>query len=73
VKKLIVAYLLFILFITIIPPAHASVTIQATIDESIHVALDFENINSTLYEEVRREPLLNRSTIPQAIVNNLKQ
>ena len=72
-KKSIVACLLFILFTSIIPPDRASVTIQATIDQSIHVALDFENINSTVYEEVRREPLLNRSTIPQAIVNNLKQ
>jgi len=73
VKKLIVACLLFTLFITIIPPDHASLTIQATIDQSIHVAFDLENINSTLYEEVRREPLLNRSTIPQTIVDNLKQ
>jgi len=73
VKKSIVACFLLILFITIIPPDHASLTMQATIDQSIHVALDFENINSTVYEEVRREPLLNRSTIPQAIVDNLKQ
>jgi hypothetical protein len=72
-KKSIVACLLFILFTTIIPPAHASVTIQATIDQGIQVALDFKNIDSTVYEEVRRESLFNRSTIPQAIVNNLKQ
>lgn len=72
-KKSIVACLLFILFASMIPPDHASVTIQATIDQGIHVALNFKNINSTVYEEFRREPLLNRSTIPQAILNNLKQ
>lgn len=73
-KKLGVAYLLLTLFATLIASAHAFVTIQATIDQNIRVVFDFENINSTIYEEIKQhEPLFNRSTIPQTIVNNLKE
>jgi len=72
-KKLVVAYLLLVLLVTLISPVQASITIKATIDQSIHVVFDFENINSTIYEEIKREPLLDRSTIPKTIVDNLKQ
>lgn len=73
-KKSIVACLLFVLFTTMIPPDHASVTIQAVIDENIHVVFNFENINSTIYADIKQhKPSLDHSTIPQIIVKNLKQ
>ena len=72
-KKLVVVYLLFIIFAMLIRSVHGSVTIQAIVDQNIHVAFDFKNINFTIYEEIKRRDLFNQSTIPQIIVNNLKQ
>jgi hypothetical protein len=52
-------------------PVHASVTMEATIDQSIHVILNFENVNSTIYEEIKQT--FNVTTIPLIIVKNLEQ
>jgi len=70
-KKLATAHLLLILFVTLIMPVHASVTMEATIDQSIHVVLNFENVNSTIYEEIKQT--FNVTTIPLIIVKNLEQ
>lgn len=70
-KKLAVAHLLLILFVALIMPVHASVTMEATIDQSINVVLNFENVSSQIYDEIKQT--FNVTTIPLIIVNNLKQ
>ncbi len=73
-KRLIVASLVFVLFSVLIASVHASVTIQAVLDQNMHVAFIFKNINSTIYANIKqRKPSLDGSTIPQIIVNTLKQ
>lgn len=73
-KKLPLAHLLFsLLLVTLITPACASVKIQAVIDQNVHVTFDFENINSTLYNEIVQQEVFNVSTIPRTIVKNLEQ
>ena len=68
------ASLIFVLFAALITSVHASVTIQAVIDQSIHVVFSFENINSTIYADIKQhKPSFDHSTIPQIIVNNLKE
>jgi len=73
-KKIAAAHLLLILFVALIMPVHASVTMKATIDQSVHVVLNFENVNSTIYDEImQNKQTFNVTTIPLIIVNNLKQ
>jgi len=70
-KKLTVTYLLLILLVALVMPVHASVTMEATIDQSIHVALNFENVNSPIYDEIKQT--FNITTIPLIIEKNLEQ
>jgi hypothetical protein len=70
-KKLAAAHLLLILFIALIIPVHAPVKMEATIDQSIHVALNFENVNSPIYDEIKQT--FNITTIPLIIEKNLEQ
>ena len=73
-KKLVCAHLSFLLLIvTLITPVHASVTVQAIIDQDIHVAFNLENINSTIYWTIKNEQLITESTIPNIILDNLEQ
>ena len=73
-KKLAATYLLLILLVTLITPVHASVKMQATIDQNIHVGFILENINSTIYNETKQnEQIFNITTIPKAIMKNLEQ
>jgi len=65
--------LLLVLLVSLVTPACASVTIQATIDQNIHVVFDFQNINSTMYNEAIQQQLFNASTIPRVIEENLEQ
>ncbi len=70
-KKLVGTLLLLILLLALATPVHASVTIQATINQNIHVVFILENINSTIYNETKQT--FNVTTIPNAIIKNLKQ
>lgn len=70
-EKLATAHLLLILFIMLIMPVHASVTMEATVDQSIHVALNFENVSSPIYNEIKQT--FNITTIPLIIEKNLEQ
>ena len=70
-KELAAAHLFLILFVALIMPVHALVTMEATIDQSIHVILNFENVNSTIYDEIKQT--FNVTTIPLIIVKNLEQ
>jgi len=71
-RKLALAHLLFfLLLLTFITPAYASVKIQAVIDQNVHVAFDFENINATIYPTIREEELI--TEITSKIRENLEQ
>jgi len=70
-KKLVGTLLLLLLLVTLATPVHASVTIQATIDRSINVVFILENINLIIYNEIKQT--FNVTTIPVAIIKNLKQ
>lgn len=72
-RELATTSLLVVLLVTLVTPAYASVTIQATIDQNIHVAFDFQNIDSIIYNETIRQNLFNVSTIPRAIEETLEE
>ena len=73
-KKIVCVHLLFLLLIfTFIASVHASVTVQAIIEQDVHVAFNLENINSTIYSTIKNEQLINESTIPNIILDNLEQ
>ena len=73
-KKLVCAHLLFLLLIvTFITSVHASVTVQAVIDQDVHVVFNLENINSTIYWTIKNGNLITESTIPNIILDNLEQ
>jgi len=74
-KKIVRAHLLFLfLLVALITPVHASVTIQAVIGRDVHVAFDFDfKNNETIYRMIQEEKLINESTIPDIILDNLKQ
>ena len=73
-KRLASAHLLFfLLLVTLITPAYATVKVQATIDQNVYVAFDFENINSTWYDDIVQQGVFDVSTIPLTIVWNLEQ
>ena len=73
-KKVVCVHLLFLLLIvTLITSVHASVTVQAIIDQDSHVAFNLENINSTIYWTIKNEQLITESTIPNIILDNLEQ
>ena len=72
-RELTATSLLLVLLVNLATPAYASVTIQATIDQNIHVVFDFQNINSTIYNEAIQQQVFNASTIPRAIEKSLEQ
>ena len=72
-RELTATSFLLVLLVTLVTPAYASVTIQATIDQNIHVVFDFQNISSEIYNETIRQHLFNVSTIPRAIEESLEE
>lgn len=70
-KTLALTYLSIIL-IMLITPVQASVTIQAEINQNIHVTFNFENLNAKIYNETIQQEIFNISTIPKTIEKNLK-
>jgi len=70
-KKSATAHLFLILFIMLIMPIHASVTMEVTIDQNIHVTLNFENVSSPIYNDIKQT--FNITTIPLIIEKNLEQ
>jgi len=68
-RKLALAHLLFfLLLVTLITPAYASVKIQAVIDQDVYIAFyfDFED-NPTVYWIIQGENLITETTIPNKI------
>ena len=72
-KTFCIQLLFFLLVATFTASVHASVTVQAIIDQDIQVAFDFQNINSTIYLKIKNENLLAESTLPNAIKEELEQ
>lgn len=72
-RELATTSLLVVLLVTLVTPAYASVTIQATMDQNIHVVFDFQNIDSIIYNETIRQHLFDVSTIPRAIEESLEE
>jgi len=70
-KKPTVTYLLLILLVALVMPVHASVTMEAAIDQSIHVTLNFENVSSPIYNDIKQT--FNITTIPLIIEKNLEE
>jgi hypothetical protein len=65
--------LLFVLLASLIIPVYASLSIQASIGQNIHVVFDFRDIDSTTYNETKHQGMFNVSTIPQTIKENLEE
>ena len=75
-KRLAITWLLLVLFVGLCVPAHASVTIEAVINEGVSVVFYFENITSTIWNNItspKYRYLFNETTFPQIIVENLEQ
>jgi len=72
-RELATTSLLVVLLIILVTPAYASVTIQATMDQNIHVVFDFQNIDSIIYNETIRQHLFDVSTIPRTIEESLEE
>jgi hypothetical protein len=73
-KKIACVHLLFSLLVAMfVTSVHASVAVQAIIDQDVHVAFSLENLNSTIYWVIKNENLITESTIPNIILENLEQ
>ena len=73
-KKIACVHLLFFLLVVMfVTSVHASVTVQAIIDQDVHVAFSLENLNSTIYLAIKNENLITESTIQNTILENLEQ
>jgi hypothetical protein len=72
-KKFIMFYLLFILLTTPTVLAVSSVSLQATISESVEVVFKIASIEANLYNEIKTQGIFNASTIPKAIEGYFKQ
>lgn len=74
VKKSVCVHLVsIVLIVLLVPSVHASVTVQATIDQDVAVTFNLANINSTIYWTIKNEQLITESTIPNVILENLEQ
>ncbi len=72
-KEPALLHLVLILILTLVTPVYASVELRATVDQNINVVLDIRNINSTVYERIKDENLLNETKIPGIITRNLEK
>ena len=68
-KNSVLSCLALILMLTVVTPVYASVEVQATIDEVIHVVFNFGNV--THYEEIKN--VVTEFTIPEIILSNMEE
>jgi hypothetical protein len=72
-KLNVIVVLLTILLAMSIMPVYASVSITGTINESVYVIYNFQNLNLTVYDEIKANYQSNLSAvISTAIVKNLE-
>jgi hypothetical protein len=72
-KKVVVFHILFLLATVPTVLADSSVSLQATISESVEVVFRFTNIEANLYNEIKTQGIFNASTIPKAIEKYFEQ
>src|SRR3972149_6937979 len=73
-KPITVLSVLFTVFlVALVVPVHASISVTSTVSSSIYVVYNFQNLNSTVYNEIKANYQFNISTtISTAIAQNLK-
>ena len=73
-KSITIVFVLFTVFLAVlVVPVHASVSVTSTIGDSVYVVYDFQNLNSTVYDEIKAIYQFNISTtISTAIVKYLE-
>jgi len=62
-----------ILFLLAISPAHAAINVSSTVGDSILVSYSLENLDPTIYGQIKSNQGFNSSTIPLNIVQNLEK
>lgn len=67
--KTVATGLLAILILSTIYPVHAAVTIKATVNDSVFVTFDIENLDKAVYDQAIAQ--IDAETIPKAIVSTL--
>jgi len=72
-RKIALASLTAILILSAIIQVNASITTRATVDDSLFITYDFENLNPSTYDQIKANAQFNITTIPQIIVENLEQ
>lgn len=73
-KKTAYLTLATVLILSVILPAHASTSAtKATVDDNLFITYDFENVNSTLYSQIKANTQFDISTIPETIKQNMEQ
>lgn len=72
-KKTATIFLLLAVFVSLVTPVYASMSIQATIGQNIQVVFDFQDIDSTIYNETKHQGMFNVSTVPQTIKEDLEE
>ncbi len=70
-KNFALITIIAILILSIALPVSAQITTKSTVDDSLFVTYDFQNLNQTVYEKATTQ--FSAETIPQAIVKNLEQ
>jgi len=64
---------LVVLVVVLVAPAHASVSVDSTVEDNIKITYNLENLDSTSYNETMTNNQFNSSTIPNIIVKNLEK
>ena len=75
-KRLVITWLLLVLFFGLCVPVRGSVTVEAVINEGINVAFFFENITSAIWDNITSQEysyLFNETTFPQIVVGSLER
>ena len=73
-RKTALAPLIAILILSVILPVNASTSAtKVTVDDSLFVTYDFENLDSTLYDQIKANARFNITTIPETIRKDLEQ
>jgi hypothetical protein len=72
-KKTVLTFaFLIVLAVGLVAPVFASVSVESTVGDNIAIIYNFENLDSTIYNEAIANKLFNSSTIPQIIKKNLE-
>jgi len=72
-RKIVLVNLATILILSVILPVNASITTKVTVDNSLAITYDFQNIDPIIYDQIKANPQFNISTIPQIIIKNLEE